>query len=206
MLLRRRIVPIAMLVMTIAVTFAALAVMLASFVFIVGQVRQWRADRGGARDRFEFRGPGRSFGPEGASPGEPGSRPFGMPGMPGMPRMPQGPGGQGSGPRGQGAQGAQPGGPTLGVSVEVADGGLLVRSVVPGSAAASAGIREGDLIVKAVGKDVRDIEGLRTTIGALTPGEAYEVVVRRGGQEQTLQARKSAAPAIPSVPRIRPAA
>ena len=188
MLLRRRIVPIAILVMAIAVSIAAFAVMLASFVFIVGQVRQWRADRGGERERAEFRQFDRSFGREDSSPGGQGARPFGIPGIPGIPGMPQGPGGQRPG----GAGGA-----VLGVSVEPADGGLTVRSVVPNSAAAAAGVREGDLIVKAGGKDVRDIEALRAAIATPKPGEAYDVVVRRGGNEQTLQVRKPGAAAAP---------
>lgn len=91
----------------------------------------------------------------------------------------------------------------------------MVRSVVPNSAAAATGVREGDFIVKAAGTDACDIGGLRAAIGAVKPGETYDLVVRRGGQEQVLQVRKSdapaapprgGAPAIPSPPRLRPVA
>jgi serine protease Do len=64
--------------------------------------------------------------------------------------------------------------------------GLLVRGVEDGSAAAGAGIREGDLIVRIAGSDVVDADSLLDAMaGAKGP---IEVVVVRGVEELTLNA------------------
>lgn len=64
--------------------------------------------------------------------------------------------------------------------------GLLVRSVEDDSPAAGAGIREGDLIVKIAGAEVRDPDGLLDAMAGATG--VVEVVVVRGVEELTLNA------------------
>jgi VCBS repeat-containing protein len=66
------------------------------------------------------------------------------------------------------------------------DQGAAVTEVVAGSAAATAGVQVGDVIVKADGKAVSSSDDLRTAIQAKKPGDKLTVVVNRGGTEQTI--------------------
>jgi serine protease Do len=63
--------------------------------------------------------------------------------------------------------------------------GLLVRGVEDGSAAARAGIQEGDLIVAAAGSDVADADDLWEALS--TAGDTFEVRILRGDEERTVQ-------------------
>jgi serine protease Do len=64
--------------------------------------------------------------------------------------------------------------------------GLLVRGVEDGSAAANAGIREGDLIVRIAGAAVADADGLLDAMAG-AKGKV-DVVVVRGAEELTVSA------------------
>ena len=64
--------------------------------------------------------------------------------------------------------------------------GLLVRGVEDGSAAAGAGIREGDLIIRVAGTDVSDADGLLDAMAGATG--AIEVAIVRGTEELTVRA------------------
>lgn len=85
----------------------------------------------------------------------------------------------------------------LGVSVQsltddlqeyfgVKDGGALVSSVTPESAASKAGVKAGDVIVSVNGRSVRDADELIDQLGDLT-GEVT-IVVMRDKKETTLKA------------------
>jgi len=62
--------------------------------------------------------------------------------------------------------------------------GLLVRGVEEGSAAAKAGIVEGDLIVAVAGVAVEDADDLVEALAAA--GETFEVSIVRGAEERTV--------------------
>ena len=62
--------------------------------------------------------------------------------------------------------------------------GLLVRGVEEGSAAARAGIVEGDLIVEVAGKAVEDADDLVEALAAA--GDSFEVKIVRGLEERTV--------------------
>jgi len=62
--------------------------------------------------------------------------------------------------------------------------GLLVRGVEEGSAAAKAGIVEGDLVVAVAGKDVEDADDLVEALAAAS--EPFEVRIVRGTEERTV--------------------
>jgi serine protease Do len=64
--------------------------------------------------------------------------------------------------------------------------GLLVREVEDGSPADGAGVREGDLIVRIAGADVRDADGLLDAMAGATG--TVSVVVVRGAEELQLSA------------------
>jgi serine protease Do len=61
--------------------------------------------------------------------------------------------------------------------------GLLVRTVEEGSAAARAGIREGDLLVEAGGLDLGSVDDLHEVLDGLGDGETLTVRVVRGSEE-----------------------
>jgi S1-C subfamily serine protease len=64
---------------------------------------------------------------------------------------------------------------------DVVRNGALVVNVEPGSAAATAGIREQDVVIAVEGKPVRSSEELVVAVDAYEPGETVTIEVVRGG-------------------------
>lgn len=91
---------------------------------------------------------------------------------------------------------ALPTGPVLGVTIEqeaAGDGGeIVVRSVLPGTPAARAGVEVGDEIVSVAGAPVDSVESLREALAALEPGDDYELVVGRDGERLALEVERPA--------------
>ncbi len=71
-------------------------------------------------------------------------------------------------------------------------GGAIVNSVEPGSAAARAGVRVGDVITSFNGQAVHDTNALRNRVAETSPGSDAKVVVLRDGKEQTLTVKLDA--------------
>ena len=67
------------------------------------------------------------------------------------------------------------------------DRGELVRSVVPGQAAAKAGLQQGDVIVKVNGRDVTPDETVSYLVANTTVGSRVPLEIMREGRRQTLQ-------------------
>ncbi|MCL6699302.1 Do family serine endopeptidase [Sphingomonas sp. NSE70-1] len=67
------------------------------------------------------------------------------------------------------------------------DRGELVRSVVPGEAAAKAGIQQGDVILKVGGRDVTQDETVSYLIANSGVGSRVPLEIVRDGRRQTLQ-------------------
>jgi Do/DeqQ family serine protease len=65
-------------------------------------------------------------------------------------------------------------------------GGAIVSSVSPDSAAAHAGIQQGDVIESFNGEPVHDFNSLRNRVAAAKPGSNATVTVVRAGAEKTL--------------------
>lgn len=75
----------------------------------------------------------------------------------------------------------------LGVQIENAEGGgVLVKGVLPESAAAKAGVREGDVIAAVDGVPVKEAFDLTYQVGLHKPGEKGTVEVVRGGERTSL--------------------
>jgi putative serine protease PepD len=74
----------------------------------------------------------------------------------------------------------------LGVNVQTALNGVSVADVSSGSAAASAGIKAGDVITAVDGTTVKSAESLRAIIDSHKPGDKITVTVTRGGSSKTL--------------------
>lgn len=66
--------------------------------------------------------------------------------------------------------------------------GALVQEVTPGTAAAEAGVRPGDLIVEINGQSVRDLNDLRARVLTIRPGSEITIVVVREGDEIEMSA------------------
>jgi serine protease Do len=100
--------------------------------------------------------------------------------------------------------------PWIGVQLELPRGaaqrqalrsGVVIRSVVPGSPAASADIRPGDQIVRAGGRVLRNPFDWEAEMLELRVGESVSLVVRRGGRELTIPVKVADLPEV-SAPKV----
>ena len=82
------------------------------------------------------------------------------------------------------------GGAFLGIASAPRSGadGLRLSSVLPGTGAARAGLREGDVIVRLAGTSVAGPEDLRAVIRARQPGDTIPVLYLRDGEPHTTSA------------------
>jgi Do/DeqQ family serine protease len=77
----------------------------------------------------------------------------------------------------------------IAASLKLADvSGALVSSVEPGSAAARAGLRQGDVIISLDGEKLADNNMLRNRIAGTKPGSKVAVEIVRDGRKETLAA------------------
>jgi S1-C subfamily serine protease len=74
--------------------------------------------------------------------------------------------------------------------------GVVVHSVSPDGPAAKAGLKGGDRIVKADGKDVKSFDDLKTLVAGHKPGDKLALKVVRDGKEQGLSVTLGEAPAV----------
>ena len=85
--------------------------------------------------------------------------------------------------------GAQDVTPTLAESLGLKDRrGALVADVQPGSPAAKAGLRNGDVITRVNGEPVEDANRLTFQVGAIPPGSTVELETIRDGESRTITA------------------
>jgi serine protease DegQ len=69
------------------------------------------------------------------------------------------------------------------------DTGALVAEVVPGSPAARAGIKSGDVIVQIDDRQIAVVEDIFAELRALHPGETAKIGVKRDGKTQTFDVK-----------------
>ena len=67
--------------------------------------------------------------------------------------------------------------------------GVFVTSVIKGSAADEAGIKEGDVILSVDGKEVNRTNELQAKIGIKNPGDVVTLKIWRNGKELTIKAK-----------------
>lgn len=87
------------------------------------------------------------------------------------------------------AQGAQPGsGAFLGVALDGLgeSDGLRLGAIVPGTGAARAGLREGDVLVRMGDISINGFDDLRKALARQAPGDTVRVVFLRDGQDQAI--------------------
>lgn len=63
--------------------------------------------------------------------------------------------------------------------------GVLVTRVLPGSGAADAGIKAGDVLLRVDGNSIQDVEALHAALENRTAGDRVEVGLRRHGRAET---------------------
>ncbi|MPZ76458.1 MAG: Do family serine endopeptidase [Deltaproteobacteria bacterium] len=86
--------------------------------------------------------------------------------------------------------GIQPVTPEIASSLKLSDArGVIVNMVTPNSAAAQAGIRQGDVITSFNGEPVVDGNSLRNRVARTQPGTEVKITVIRDGNEQQLSAK-----------------
>ena len=92
--------------------------------------------------------------------------------------------------RRQGQGGGAAGSALLGIVAlpRPGDDGLRLSSVMPGTGAERAGLREGDVIVRFAGIAVEGLEELRTLIRERKPGDAVPVLYLRDGEARSTSA------------------
>lgn len=70
-----------------------------------------------------------------------------------------------------------------------ANQGAVIAQVSPRSAAARAGLQEGDVVLNINGRPIRDSGSLRNAIGLLEVGEPIQLDILRNGNPQTIDAK-----------------
>ena len=83
--------------------------------------------------------------------------------------------------------------PFLGITFDSVDNGAVVTSVVPESAAAIAGLEDGDIITAVNGEEI-SADDLAAAIGDLAAGDNVMLGVMRGDESLTLDAQLQARP------------
>jgi uncharacterized iron-regulated protein len=86
-------------------------------------------------------------------------------------------------------QPARPDRPRLGISIDPAPTGVLVRSVVPGSIAEQAGLRAGDVIVRIAGESAVQTGDVVDAVQRQAPGTWLPITVKRGEEHVEIVAR-----------------
>ena len=81
--------------------------------------------------------------------------------------------------------------------------GYRVRSVAPGSPAARAGVRNGDVIVSVDGAAIDSQDAFETALASRGPGRPMKLVLRNGGSDRTVTVQGQAPPSDLGVQILR---
>ncbi len=77
----------------------------------------------------------------------------------------------------------------LGIGLDTAATGARIGQVMPGTAAARAGLKVNDTILAISGRAIKDGEGLLATLQDFKPGDTVKVRVKRGDKELEMSAK-----------------
>ena len=89
--------------------------------------------------------------------------------------------------------------PYLGVQLENLDNSAIIRDVVVDSAAAVAGLEEGDVITTVNGTEVSSAREIAELIAQLNPGDTMTIDFTRDGETSSVEVTLGSAPARPNV-------
>ena len=79
--------------------------------------------------------------------------------------------------------------PMLGIHISGSDEGVRIKSVISNSVAMAAGMKEGDLIIEAGGRDVRESVELVEIVRRQAPGTWLPLVIKRGNTTMEIVAK-----------------
>ena len=97
--------------------------------------------------------------------------------------------------------GNTPGAPLIGVTGGQNDDAAEIESIMPGSPAALAGIKKGDIIIRFAGKDITTFDSLVNVVAVHRPGEKVIVNILRNKKELEIELTIGrAGPRIPQPP------
>ena len=85
----------------------------------------------------------------------------------------------------------------LGVKLDSTASNARLAQVVPGTPAAKAGLRAGDVITAIDGNQVSTIDSVQSAISSKKPGDTIEVTYTRGGQSHTVTVKLTTRPSTP---------
>lgn len=89
--------------------------------------------------------------------------------------------------------------PLLGVQLESLDNTAVIRDIVIDSAAAAAGLEEGDVITAVNGTEVSSAREVAELIAGLNPGDTATIDFTRDGEANSVEVTLGSAPAFPDV-------
>lgn len=92
------------------------------------------------------------------------------------------------------AEPSAPSRPRLGIMLDDAEDGVVVRKVVEGSIAQQAGLRDGDVVTQIAGRPVQHSRDVSAAVMRTAPGTWLPLAVRRGERSLELVARFPATP------------
>lgn len=73
--------------------------------------------------------------------------------------------------------------PSVGVTIYEDGSNLVVRNALNGGAAASAGVKSGDIITEVNGNEITDLVSMRKALYDLLPGDEVSLIVNRNGEQ-----------------------
>jgi chorismate mutase-like protein len=85
------------------------------------------------------------------------------------------------------------------VGLASGDGGLRITDVVPDTAAVRAGLREGDIVRRVDGQEVREPEDFIEQLARRKPGDTIVLLTERNGEEREVHAKLQSRPTGPRI-------
>jgi M6 family metalloprotease-like protein len=77
----------------------------------------------------------------------------------------------------------------MGVQMAEAEGAVKIDVLTPNMPAAQAGLKQGDVLLKVDGKEIKTSNSVRDVLGTKKPGDTVDVLYKRDGKEDTVKVK-----------------